>query len=71
MDWSGCEWVEQIPGRMGGVPVIVGSRVTPESVVEHLDGGFSVAQIARMFSLPRARVRRVVEWAMHCRNVAA
>jgi hypothetical protein len=30
MDWTGCEFVERVPGRMNGVPVVVGSRVTPE-----------------------------------------
>lgn len=71
MDWSGCEFVEQVPGRMGGVPVVVGSRVTPESLVEHADGGFTVGQIAWMFSLPRAKVRKVLEFAGHCRSLAA
>ena len=71
MDWSGCEWVEQVPGRMGGVPVVVGSRVTPETVLEHADGGFTVGQIAWMFSLPRTKVRRVIEFALQRRSQAA
>ncbi len=71
MDWSGCEWVEQVPGRMGGVPVVIGSRVTPESVVEHADGGFSVGQIAWMFSLPRNKVRTILEFAVQRRHLAA
>ena len=71
MDWSGCEWVEQVPGRMGGVPVVAGSRVTPETVMEHADEGFSVGEIALLFSLPRAKVRKVIEFATQRRNVAA
>lgn len=71
MDWSGCEWVEQVPGRMGGVPVVVGSRVTPESIVQHADGGFSVGQIAWMFSLPWNKVLKILEFAVHCRDLAA
>jgi uncharacterized protein (DUF433 family) len=71
MDWSGCEYVEQVPGRMSGIPVVVGSRVTPESVLEHADGGFSVGQIAWMFSLPRNKVRKVIEYAVRQRSQAA
>ena len=71
MDLSGCECVEQVPGRMGGVAVVLGSRVTPESVVEHSNGGFSGAQIAWMFSLPRTKVRKVLEYVVRHRSLAA
>jgi uncharacterized protein (DUF433 family) len=56
---------------MSGVPVVIGSRVTPESVLEHADGGFTVAQIAWLFSLPRTKVRKVLEFALQRRNQAA
>ena len=71
MDWSGCGCVEQVPGRMGGVPVISGSRVTPESIVEHAAGGFSVGQIASLFTLPRAKVRKVIDFATQRSSMAA
>lgn len=71
MDWTGCECVEQVPGRMSGVPVVQGSRVTPQSVLEHADGGFSVGQIAGLFSLPRSKVRKVIEYAVQRRSQAA
>jgi uncharacterized protein (DUF433 family) len=56
---------------MGGVPVVVGSRVTPETVLEHFDGGFSIGQIAWMFSLPRTKVRNVLSFAGRLRDEAA
>lgn len=71
MHWTGCDWVERLPGRMGGVPVVVGSRVTLEAIVEHADGGFTVGQIARMFSLPRTKVRNVLEFAFRRLSQAA
>lgn len=71
MDWSGCECVKQVPGRMGGMLVVSGSRVTPESVMEHAAGGFSVGQIASLFTLPRARVRKVIEFATQRFSAAA
>jgi uncharacterized protein (DUF433 family) len=33
MDWSNCELVEQVPGKMGGRPVIKGTRIEPETVL--------------------------------------
>ena len=64
IDWTGCKWVEQVPGRRDGVPVVAGSRVTPETIVENFDDGVSsVGQVAWMFSLPRAKVLGVLEFA--------
>jgi uncharacterized protein (DUF433 family) len=71
MNWSGCDFVERVPGRMGGVPVVVGSRVTPESLVEHAEDGFTAGQIAWMFSLPRGMVRGVLDFARQSRAEAA
>ena len=33
MDWSECSEVEQVPGKMGGQPVIKGTRIEPETVL--------------------------------------
>jgi uncharacterized protein (DUF433 family) len=33
MDWSECSEVERIPGKMGGRPVIKGTRIEPETVL--------------------------------------
>ncbi len=33
MDWSECGEVEQVPGKMGGRPVIKGTRIEPETVL--------------------------------------
>ena len=35
MDWSGCEYVERVPGKVGGRPVIQGTRIESDlSLVE-------------------------------------
>jgi uncharacterized protein (DUF433 family) len=36
MDWTGCEIVEVIPGKVSGVPLIKNSRVPADLVVESL-----------------------------------
>jgi uncharacterized protein (DUF433 family) len=69
MDWTGCEWVESVPGRLAGVPVVVGSRVTPETVLEHTDSGLGVGQIA-WITVPRTKVRKVIEFAMQRQQAA-
>jgi uncharacterized protein (DUF433 family) len=32
MDWTDCSEVEQIPGKMGGRPVIKGTRIEADTV---------------------------------------
>ena len=41
MDWTGCEFVERVEGRCGGVPTVVGTRVPPEIIIQCLDDGLS------------------------------
>ena len=67
--WMGCEFVERVPGRMGGVPVVVGSRVTPESLLENFED-FSAHEVAEMFGLAETKVHGVLAFASH-RRVAA
>ncbi len=33
MDWSGCDLVERVPGKVGGRPVIKGTRIEPEVIL--------------------------------------
>jgi uncharacterized protein (DUF433 family) len=33
MDWKECSEVEVVPGKMGGRPVIKGTRIEPENIV--------------------------------------
>jgi uncharacterized protein (DUF433 family) len=33
MDWTGCDVIEQVPGKVGGRPVIEGTRIEPEVIL--------------------------------------
>lgn len=33
MDWTGCDLIEQVPGKVGGRPVVKGTRIEPEVVL--------------------------------------
>ena len=60
MDWSGCEVVEVVPGKVLGVPVIRGSRVQADQVLENHDVGESVEDIAYNFDLKPDDIRAVL-----------
>jgi uncharacterized protein (DUF433 family) len=63
MDWSNCEIVEIVPGKVGGLPVIRGSRVPADQVLENHDAGESVEDIAYNFDLVPADIRFVLTYA--------
>jgi uncharacterized protein (DUF433 family) len=63
MDWSGCSLVEQVPGKVSGVPILRGSRVQADSVLENFESGESAEDIADNFDLPIEHVRQVLAYA--------
>jgi uncharacterized protein (DUF433 family) len=63
MDWSGCEMVEVVPGKVSGLPVIRGSRVPADQILENHDAGQSVEDIAYNFDLKPDDIRFVLTYA--------
>ena len=70
MDWSGCELVEIVPGKVSGVPLVRGTRVPADQVIESLDDGESVDEIAYNYDLNAADILRLLEYRNHRRAVA-
>jgi uncharacterized protein (DUF433 family) len=64
MDWTGCSDVEVIAGKVGGVPLVSGSRVQADAVLENFLSGESVEDIAYNFSLNGALVESVLRFAI-------
>ena len=63
MDWSGCDIIEVVPGKVSGLPVIRGSRVPADQVLENHDAGESVEDIAYNFDLKPDDIRAVLAYA--------
>ena len=51
MDWSGCDLVEVIPGKVSGVPLVRRTRVPVDLVIASRDGGETVEEIAYNYDL--------------------
>jgi uncharacterized protein (DUF433 family) len=49
MDWTGCDLVEHVEGKMSGAPVFVGTRVPPETFVEGIAAGMSLEELREDF----------------------
>jgi uncharacterized protein (DUF433 family) len=64
VDWSKCEDVESVPGKVSGAWVIKGTRVPAQAIVDNARVGCSAEEIAtEIFELPLERVKAVLRFA--------
>ena len=64
IDWSGCELVEVVPGKVSGAPVIRDTRLPVQALIDNYDDGLTPAEIAEQFpGVTEGQVRQVVEYA--------
>lgn len=58
LDWSDCPWVEQVPGKVSGAPVVVHSRVRPDDLIANREEG--AEWLAENYALPLEIVNAVL-----------
>jgi len=46
LDWSQCEAVESVPGKMSGAWVFKGTRMPVQTVFANLEAGMSLGEIS-------------------------
>jgi len=64
MDWSGCEFVEVVPGKVSGRPIVVGTRIPADLVIEYLDHGTGIDEILKNYpGLSRETIERLASYA--------
>ncbi len=64
IDWTACELVERIPGKVSGRPVVRGTRILPDAIVNSYDHGESLPTIRDDYpSLSIPQIERLIEFA--------
>jgi uncharacterized protein (DUF433 family) len=64
IDWTDCELIEQIPGKVSGRPIVRGARIMPDGIVNSFDMGDSIEDIQKDWpSLSVAQTKRLIEFA--------
>ena len=72
MDWTDCELVEQVPGKMGGRPVIKGTRIEPETVIVDEEYGRTPEQTHASFpTLSIETIRAILAFAHKQQQLAS
>jgi uncharacterized protein (DUF433 family) len=68
VDWMACELIEQIPGKVSGRPIVRGTRILPDAIVDSYDLGETIEELREGFpSLSVAQIVRLIEFA-HARR---
>lgn len=71
IDWTQCELIEQIPGKVSGRPIVRGTRIMPDAIVDSYDLGETVEELSDGFpSLSISQINRLIEFA-HARREPA
>jgi uncharacterized protein (DUF433 family) len=64
VDWTSCSEIEQIPGKMDGQPVIKGTRIRAQTIIDNFEAGSPIEEIAENYpSVPVERIRKLIDYA--------
>jgi uncharacterized protein (DUF433 family) len=64
LDWSQCEAVESVPGKVSGAWVLRGTRMPVSAIFDNIAAGASIDDILEWFGgLDREQVKAVIEFA--------
>jgi len=64
MDWDDCPLVEQVPDKVYGQPVVKGTRILADTIIEDYDLGSTVEEIQENYpSLPIDKIRELIAFA--------
>ena len=64
IDWLACELIEAVPGKVSGRPVVRGTRIMPDPIVNSYELGDSIEEIHEGFpTLSLVQIQRLVDFA--------
>lgn len=72
LDWSQCDAVESVPGKVSGAWVFRGTRIPVSAVFENLEDGLSLPEIVSLYDgLTLERVQAVLDFARRSLEIPA
>lgn len=64
IDWSGCDLVERIPGKVSGRPLVRGTRILADTIVQDAELGSTLDEIHENSpDLTIAKIERLIRFA--------
>jgi uncharacterized protein (DUF433 family) len=69
IDWTGCELVERVPGKVSGRPIVRGTRILADTIVQDYELGESIEDIQEGFpALSVEQIKRLIQFAAQSRS---
>ena len=70
VDWMACELIEKVPGKVSGRPVVRGTRIMPDPIVNSYELGDSIKEIHEGFpTLSLVQIKRLIDFAHNQRRM--
>jgi len=64
IDWTGCELVERVPGKVSGRPIVRGTRILADTIVQDSELGSPLEEIQENYpDLPLAAIQQLISFA--------
>jgi uncharacterized protein (DUF433 family) len=64
IDWMSCELIERVPGKVSGRPVVRGTRILPDPIVNSYELGDNLDEIHEGFpTLSIEQIKRLIDFA--------
>ncbi len=62
LDWSKCPLVEIDASRVGGRPVLKGTRLPVEDIIANYEYGVSINEISAQFQVPTQLIKELLTY---------
>jgi uncharacterized protein (DUF433 family) len=64
INWTDCELVERVPGKVSGRPVVRGTRILADTIVQDAELGSSLEEIHENYpDLPVPEIQSLIAFA--------
>ncbi len=64
IDWTVCELIECVPGKVSGRPVVPDTTILPDAIANSYEMGEMIEEIHEGFpTLSLAQIKRIIEFA--------
>jgi len=65
IDWTACELIERVPGKVSGRPIVRGTRILPDAIVGSYELGETIEELREGFpSLSVSQIERLIDFGL-------
>ena len=70
IDWADCELVERVPGKVSGRPIVRGTRILADTIIQDAELGSPLEEIHENYpDLPLSVIKRLLSIANSRRDL--